>query len=96
MEPSTHQASPILSSPSQSCVAAACGKPLDVAHSRMPNSDRPNEPNGTRPISTLCPLIRSQSIEPSAMPTENTVRISVTTLSSPCSSSLAKVGICVR
>src|SRR5690606_28089334 len=54
------------------------------------------EPNGTRPISTFSPDIFSQSIEPRPMPNENTVRIRVTTLSSPYSQSFAYAGICVR
>jgi hypothetical protein len=65
------------------------GIPPECHHSSKPNTVRPNEPNGTRPISTLRPDSFSHSIEPSAIPTENTVRISVTTVSSPCIHSLA-------
>ena len=46
---------------------------------------RPIEPNGTRPISILCPESRSHSSEPTPMPTENTTSSSVTTCSVPCS-----------
>lgn len=74
----------------------AVGMPPECHHSSRPNTVRPKEPKGTRPISTLRPESFSQSIEPRAIPTENTVRIRVTTVSSPCIHSLAYAGICVR
>ncbi|MCY1466125.1 hypothetical protein D9M71_843720 [compost metagenome] len=89
MSPSTAQDCGCARTASQSWGRAACGKSPECHQSRMPKTLRPIEPNGTRPISTFFPESFSQSIEPSAMPTENTVRISVTTLSSPCSNSLA-------
>src|SRR5579871_3851532 len=53
-------------------------------------TDMPIEPNGTRPISTLCPESFSHIREPMPMPTENTASSNVTTFSSPESTSLAK------
>ena len=77
------------STPNQSLAWMFCGICPECHHSSRPNTVRPKEPKGTRPISTLRPESFSHSIEPKAMPTENTVRISVTTVSSPYSHSLA-------
>ncbi|MNO91363.1 hypothetical protein D3C76_829040 [compost metagenome] len=84
------------SSASQSCGTGAAGTSPECHHQSRPNRVRPNEPNGTRPISTLRPLSRSHSSEPRAMPTENRVSTRVTTVPSPCSQSLAYAGIWVR
>ncbi|MNT69413.1 hypothetical protein D3C72_2077330 [compost metagenome] len=73
----------------QPCPVTLSGIPPECHHNSKPNTVRPNDPKGTNPISTLRPESFSQSIEPRAMPTENTVRINVTTVSSPCIHSLA-------
>ncbi|KPW93367.1 hypothetical protein ALO79_200270 [Pseudomonas syringae pv. castaneae] len=96
MSTSTSQAWPKPSSSSQPWPSTLSGIPPECHHNNSPNTVRPNEPNGTRPISTLRPDNFSQSSEPRAIPTENTVRIKVTTVSSPCIQSLAYAGICVR
>ena len=61
------------------------------------NTVMPIEPNGTRPISTLCPDSRSHSSEPTPMPIENSASSSVyDMLGSPPSTSFVKFGSCVR
>ncbi|MNC49389.1 hypothetical protein D3C75_985640 [compost metagenome] len=54
-----------------------------------PNTVRPMEPSGTRPISTSLPDSRSQSIEPAPMPRVKMPSNRVTPLSVPPSTSLA-------
>ena len=58
----------------------------------MPNTVSPIEPNGTRPISTLRPDMRSHSSDPVPMPMENSVSSSVTTCSLPPRFTLVKFG----
>ena len=56
----------------------------------------PKAPSGTRPISTWRRDSVSHSSEPMPMPTENTTSNSEATCSSPCSTSLAKLGKLLR
>ena len=57
------------------------------------NNDKPIEPTGTSPISTLCPDKRSHITAPSATPMEKTASRLVTTVVSPRSTSLPIAGI---
>ena len=74
-------------------VAAAAGH---AKYRSTPNSVMPIEPNGTRPISTLCPDSFSHSSEPTATPMEKTVSSSVNTVGSPPSTLRAYSGSCVK
>jgi hypothetical protein len=56
----------------------------------------PMAPSGTRPISTWRRLSTSHSSEPMPMPIENTTSSSEATCSSPCSTSLARLGNWLR
>ena len=62
----------------------------------MPNTVRPIEPNGTRPISTLWPESRSQASEPTPTPTEKVASSALTVVSEPPSTFFAKSGNCDR
>ena len=75
---------------------AGAASPREAKYRSMANTLMPIAPSGTSPISTCRRDSTSQSSEPMPMPTEKTTSSSDATCSSPCSTSLAKLGNWLR
>ena len=76
-----------------SCAGSSAGL---LKYKLTPNNVKPTEPIGTIPSSTLSPDKRSHNIEPIPTPTENATNNAVTTVLSPPSTVLVKLGNWVK